>query len=455
MTLPTRIVKRSFSRIGSAIVWYGPCYLACGPYSVSIDSEPATTYNGTWDTPTAVAEGCVRFLRSDLNPTKQHAITITVTGTGYVNVDYFQLFTVPGGGTIGGGPSTLSSSSPSKTASPPSETTTRLPSTSHNASPNVGAIAGAVIGGIGVIVIALILFFVWRRRKYKKERTIKPLPLSDKETLDGEEGSSAGSAAALGASHAGPDLYRTGAAARRSGPERPKINPDSNPQLQLNAPQTDYAASPVDGGSGTGGNMTQQSSPTHTSPQGNFNPSSFDYRPPEKALTTTSRGTLPSSRVLGPASETGPPRVKPSLSGDLARVAEGGSHNHSSSSSSYPMGSVSDESSRRGLITSPQRTAPVADSHSVTLTQLSHDVNRILTQLGRFRITPGEPVEGGIELHQTSPMHDPVFDDGTSPPEYGEHQHHHEGEVAVAAERAPAVLAPLPPIPAHRPPESA
>jgi len=210
----------------------------------------------------------------------------------------------------------------------------------------------------------------------------------------------------------------------------------------------------VDGDSAASGNMTQQSSPSHTSLQGNFNPASFDYRPPEKATTTTSRGTLPSSRVLGPASEVGLPRVKPSLSGDLPRVAEG-SHTHSPSFSSYPIGSVSDESSRRGFVTLPQRTAPAADSHSVTLSQLSHDVNRILTQLGRFRITPGEPVEGGVELHQTAPMHDPVFDDGTSPPEYGEHQHHHEGEAAAAAQGAPAIRAPLPPIPAHRPPESA
>jgi hypothetical protein len=74
------------------------------------------------------------------------------------------------------------------------------------------------------------------------------------------------------------------------------------------------------------------------------------------------------------------------------------------------------------------------DSQGVTLTQISQEVNRILTHLGRLRITPGEPVEeDDLVPHQAHPIHDPVIDDGTSPPEYGEHQHHHEGEAATAA----------------------
>jgi hypothetical protein len=327
----------------------------------------------------------------------------------------------------------------------PSSTTTPLLSSPHLSNSNVGAIVGGVIGGIGAALIGVILFFLWRRWKYKKDRTIKPLLFSGEKPLDGGDGSPAAGVAASDAFHHGSfplDTHCEGAVARSSGPETSKISTDPVSLYQHGgATAADYRTYPAGDGNGGGeSNTMQQPSParTGTSPPSHFNPASFDYRPPEKAVATDSNT---SSRTLGPsAPET---HANPS-SGDVTRVAAGASHDCTTSVSSYPMGSAYDESSRRDAVVPMQQGAPAAGSQNISLTQISQDVNRILTHLGRLRITPGEPVEeDNIELgHQAHPIHDAVIDDGTSPPEYGEYQHHHEG--------AP-IRAPLPPIPLNNP----
>lgn len=399
------------------------------------------TYNGTWDTPTAVAEGCVRFLRSNLDPTTQHAITINVIGTGYVNIDYFQLFTVPGGITAPGGNST----SPTSSTYPSSPTTPPL-TPSHSSNSDAGAIAGGVVGGIGVVVIALILFFLWRRRRYKTDRTIKPLFFSREKPVDGEDGCPIAGMVASDTVYSGSFPQDThheglGMATRTPGPETPKMNPE-RVLLDQHSATLPYHLAGVE--NGEAGHNTQQPSPAHTSPS-HFNPASFDYRPPEKAATTNSDpSALASSRTLGPFAQHENEAHANLSSGDVTRVAAR-EHDGTTSVSSYPMGSASGESSRQGAIPPPvQQGGPAADTPNISLTQISQDVNRILTHLGRLRITPGEPVEEDNEAH---PIHDAVIDDGTSPPEYGEFQHHREG---VAETRAP-IRAPLPPIPPYGP----
>lgn len=387
----------------------------------------------------------MRFLRSDLHPTKQHAITISVIGKGYVNIDYFQLFAVPGGATITGGstPSSTSSVSPSETSIQPS-------SSSHHSNSNVGAIAGGVASGVGAAVIGLVLFFLWRRRKYRKDKTITSLPLSSEKPLDGEDGNAG--AAIIYAGHTGsfpPDSRRAGAPAHRSGSKASRINTDPVLLHRRDAIQTDDTASP---GSEGVRNAVQQPSSIPTTSQTHFNPALFDYRPPEKAPTNSGPSALPSSHVLESASrpEAGVPAA-PSP-GNLPRATEGEPYDQTPIFSLYPTGSVSDESSRRGLVPPPQQRVPAAEPQNITLTQLSQDVNRILTHLGRLRITPGEPVEDEGFDHQAHSIHDPIFDDETNPPEYGEYQHHHEGEAAAAAEVAAIIRAPLPPIPPSDPP---
>ena len=380
--------------LASAIIVYGPCYQDNGQYLVSIDSEAPVAYNGSYVADSFVAEECVRFYRSGLTA-QQHSITVTQDDPNrWTTLDWIQLVQVSGA--AGGSPAGNGSSS-----------------SGGGSKSNAGAIAGGVVGGL-IVILLVLAFSIYRRRR---SRTAQARALAGSDSEFGSEGkiesgaghsseltSGAGAAAAIGPEGSAASSFPYYPPSSPAAQTAPSV-PESGAALEIPRPvrDRDYAldekredgsstlAAPASTRGGLSGSMMTGSGTTNT------------RIPP--SLVESDPFNAPSS-----APSPAPPTMT-----DLST-----SDDRSSPSPSSAPGSGSGSGSGQGQ-----------GGVAATLTQVSRDVNRILTQLGHLRITPGEDVDEYHpvmdEIHPQSQInlvpghgagHD--LDDGTEPPEYGE-----------------------------------
>jgi len=329
----SRIVGESVSTVftGSAVVVYGPCYIANGEYTVSLDSLPTQSYNGSMQYATATAENCVRYMAAGLDGSQQHSITITNTDDGrWTTLDWIQVVQLSGGTAIASGSSGNGDKSSHKGA-------------------NVGAIAGSVVGGLLVlIVLSLLAFFCLRRRnRTRRQREARAMSPSATHAMNllgvGEKDLLAGNG------ERGADLHAIA------------INLPDSPA----SPISEIATAP-----------TRSTGPTHTS-----------YSPNNGASTsgpyTSSSPQLSPLVSLSPAPQT--------------------------ATSQY-----------HGTDTAQSNNSSNANP---SLSQISQDVNRILGQLGRFGVTPGEPIDEMDDEEHTGRGREGEGEVGheVAPPVYGEH----------------------------------
>jgi len=263
-------------------------------------------------------------------------------------------------------------------------------------------------------VLALLIWWLSRRKKQHTKRTddISPYGVPATDLLDAEEkfpitpqsvSDSAPWAASAGAA-GGAQVSPTNSSGKWVISENP---PSTNSASVPTVPSTTPSTQP---------NLSVQApvpAPATPSPisLAAFDPASMDYRPREKtgsspSTVLTSQG--PPSSNADPSHPLPPPNIQVTYP----------------SSSPLPAPDVNTTSDATDLlatggdgqllrhpptVSSTTPSAPSgAGNDEPSLSQISLDVNRILGQLGRMRVTPGEPVEEDIE-------------DEVQPPLYGEH----------------------------------
>ena len=447
--------------IASAIVLYGPCYADCGEYLVSLDSEAPVSYNGSYQASTQVAEGCVRYLRTGLNISEPHAITVTANDADHwTTVDWVQLVqasgtnnnnsTEPGspsgsggdggggdGGGDGGSGGSGGSGSGSGGSGSGSGGGSPQPTPGGKNGLSAGIIAGAVLGGVVALCLLLVLFLVVCRRRRKPPVTTPvsyKVDLDDggsprrfeKIEIDGPVGVaevmdtpssfnrggslSEGNFSRSGLSRAptftittdfspsmsSSDMYRNVNTSSSSSPSNPNSPTTPSPYSPFQYPISQFSS--------TRGSTIPYSTVTPSSLVSSTDRS--DYRRPSgkrgafPPSTTSSTRRTPSSRRYYPS-------IRTDTSGNLPSLLEADDGHGPYVERPLP-----------NIPGSPPRGMAAA------LSLVSRDVNRILTQLGHLRITPGEeidenhPVLDEIHPHHGHHPREPRDRDSVQPPEY-------------------------------------
>jgi hypothetical protein len=155
----------NFTFSGSAIVVYASVDPQHGPYSVEIhknsssyNSQNAVQFLGT---NTFLAVPVPFYFVSGLDPTERYTIVLeNKSDTGqYLDLDSITVITATGGGPPNGGTSVLQGSSSNS---------------APGVNKNTTIIAAAVGGGVALFLLILLLY-LWRRRKTKVQRGVRPI----------------------------------------------------------------------------------------------------------------------------------------------------------------------------------------------------------------------------------------------------------------------------------------
>ena len=130
--------------------------------SYSIDGGNETIFNATEQTGYQFQQKL--FQSATLNDSVPHTIVVTLVNNGTFFIDYFLI--VPAGGAI----STSASSSVSTAGS---STTTGAGARPHQILVPLGPVIGGTLCGFALIVIAILAFFLCRRRRRDKKNRIR------------------------------------------------------------------------------------------------------------------------------------------------------------------------------------------------------------------------------------------------------------------------------------------
>ncbi|WVF73068.1 hypothetical protein IAT40_007887 [Kwoniella sp. CBS 6097] len=156
---------------GSSIQFFGGLNTDHGNYTVSIDGGVERTFDAVnWDRLYQVP----KYLVSGLNDT-QHTMTITnVAQGGYPSFGFDYAIARSSGRSSSNG--TTTSANGSSASGPPESSS----SSSNNKSVNVGAIAGGVVGGVlGLALVAILAWYLFRPRRRNRHHYPPPPPLTD------------------------------------------------------------------------------------------------------------------------------------------------------------------------------------------------------------------------------------------------------------------------------------
>ncbi|QRW08000.1 hypothetical protein RhiLY_06999 [Ceratobasidium sp. AG-Ba] len=143
---------------GTAVLAYGACYSHSrfAAYAASVDGAPESSFDGivnlysTGGDVKQRAGNCLRYFKTGLDPTQNHKLVLRVKDAGRVAVDWIEVFSVTGGSSTGGqgGPGSGGGSKPSSM---------------------VGILAGAISGGVVLVLALLTLAIFFRRRKHRRD----------------------------------------------------------------------------------------------------------------------------------------------------------------------------------------------------------------------------------------------------------------------------------------------
>ncbi|WWC91691.1 uncharacterized protein L201_006637 [Kwoniella dendrophila CBS 6074] len=172
---PTDLMQLQFN--GSSIQLFGGTYVDYGNYSISIDNAPEQVFNGTYFQLQAQTP---LYTASNLTD-GPHTLTMVNLGAGpagsFLDFDYAVVnSTIDPSGTHHNATGTNTTSSASGNDK------------SGGSSSNTGAIAGGVVGGVvGLALVAILAWFLFRRKNRNREGY--PYPSKSKEPMDlnGEE----------------------------------------------------------------------------------------------------------------------------------------------------------------------------------------------------------------------------------------------------------------------------
>ena len=146
----------NFTFSGSAIIVWSSVDNQHGPYAASLhyassDYDDRNTLYSTGYNP-FLAVPIPFFFVTGLDPTQSYTLVFQNKGTNgtYLDVDYVEVYTSTGGGPPNGGTSAVHA----------------IDSPSNNGS-EVPIIAGAVGGGVGLLLLLGLIWFFWRRRQTK------------------------------------------------------------------------------------------------------------------------------------------------------------------------------------------------------------------------------------------------------------------------------------------------
>lgn len=390
---------------------------------MSLDREPAIAYNGSYLAPTQVAEGCIRYFRAGLSSSEEHSITVTGHDPNkFITVDWIQLIQVSqssGGGGAGGG---------GNGGSQPS------PGSNTKKSSSAGVIAGGIVGGTTALLAALGLFFFLRRRR---RSIVSPTPFAAG-TREGSDGHS--------------EKLEAGAITGEAFPAAHLAHNNDSGVLGSGPASGTVATGPSTPAPSSGGMYGQVHS---TSSFPSYSPSS-----PTRSHHQPSPAYAPSSESRSRDATIAPASVTSSNSTSNSHPSEKQGNSESArvpvarrvppsvmTGSTAPLSSLVEVEQSSTPSSDRQRSNSEGGSHTTgnmaaALSQVSRDVNRILTQLGSLRITPGEPVDEDHPVldeiqsithvqpsagRTRAPSHDEVVDEA-EPPQYEDHhdvgQHH-------------------------------
>ncbi|KAF8328900.1 uncharacterized protein EI90DRAFT_3125633 [Cantharellus anzutake] len=405
-------VSTTFTNVSSAVIVYGPCYLQCGPYNVSFDNDPVVSYNGSFPTITGIiAEQCVRYYHTMLDPAQQHGLTITAGANGrWTTLDWIEFVHA----------SNFTTSNPTTSSITSKPTSTPSGGGGSHGSSNVGAIAGGVIGGLtAIIVVAFLLFLLCRRRAARSPLDPKHIGLSRSGQRsngpDPSEGETTNGSALVASPASNSAAHTSGSIYPPSLESRSPVPPSTTNEPSSLSP---FTAS--EWMSGT------QRSPVTDIPSSAFRVNEMDYRPIEKGGSIRSPNNLNQSETHSAISPGVGPQPQISQITSLLTPATHSDHTQaytaltsstsmalapSSGQISTPPASFPQNPSLTPAVQPPPPAQQLSSTGVPNLTQISMDVNRILTELGKLRVTPGEPVDG---------EDDPAFREGF-PPIYGMH----------------------------------
>lgn len=344
--------------VGTQVLLYGPCYSSNGAYVITLDRQDPVIYNASINAYSAppvksVAGACLRYISPPLSPDRLHYISMANSDTGReTNLDWVLVVGNDGG-------ESLSDAKKEKGA-------------------NVGAIAGAVAGSIALLLALAVLWCMLRRRRIKR---VAVQPSSESNSDEGKVKT--------------VDLLSTNSDIPRllDGDRQPSIltNPSHTSQNTRTYQRIEPFELPplVDHPEGK-----NDSAPSSTS--------SVTQSPTEPAPgTRVSVASLPTAptTISAPASE---PLVQPAAHPDQVQPPTPSAQGESQSS----------------LRTHSHQSQPSQASSEATpdLSQISSDVNRILTQLGQIRRNGRRGYSGGVLSEELDDVPE------GAPPEYGKHR---------------------------------
>ena len=154
--------------LGVSLAWYGfiptelPHAATTGAYS--IDGQSAVSFLLKGLPAESITIYNQKFFETTTLPYGHHKITVLYQGSGEttpLTLDYL----IVQNGTVPVGSSTSTSLGPSPTGKNAGSNTNDTTSSKSN----VGAIAGGVIGGLGLILLACLLFLCYRRKQRKQQ----------------------------------------------------------------------------------------------------------------------------------------------------------------------------------------------------------------------------------------------------------------------------------------------
>ncbi|KAF8600843.1 hypothetical protein BDV93DRAFT_525112 [Ceratobasidium sp. AG-I] len=372
---------------GTQVLLYGPCYASNGAYTITLNNQDPVVYNASINAYSAprvesVAQACLRYMSPPLDPDKLHYVSIANADQGrQTNLDWALVVESSGGGYLQGG---------------------------SKAKSNVGAIAGAVVGTVALLLALAALWFVIRRRRQRVKRVVAHTA-SDEDSYDRKI--------------TNLDLLSTPIDTPILLSDEQKARTLTNPSHASSGSQSNmtsfrriepFELPPlVDGARNTGGKAGSAGLSPHSASSGGMQAQLEAAIANGHPTTVESAGIavvdVPAREEAREHQDVLPPApTQPSSSAPVPSVP----------SDAPQSASVPAESSHARAISQPDsQTSAVPD-----LSQISSDVNRILVQLGQIRRRTDSNANGA--QRDTEGMSDLDEDDMPveAPPQYGKHR---------------------------------